>query len=170
MTSPKNKKIKEHLLPGEQIIDCLKFTSFYRGSEFVLTDQRLLVSGYTGSLGPSFTLLRGTMVAGFPLIEFESFVIGTGKRPMLLFTSLALVVAGGVMASFAYTRYSGLGFCLCPVLLPCLDRVAPDLCHGFGRGGKDIRPGQTPGDRGFPRAAPVGGLRGQGGGVAGRGC
>jgi hypothetical protein len=108
MTSTKNKKLAEYLLPGEKIIDCLRFTSFYRGSEFALTDQRLLVSGYTGSLGPSFTLLRGTMVAGFPLTEFESFVIGTGRRPLLLFTSLALAVAGGMMASFAYTRYSGL--------------------------------------------------------------
>jgi len=108
MSKPANKKGLEFLLPGEKVIDCLKFQSFYRPGEFALTDQRLLVTGYTGALGPSFTLLRGAMVAGFPLTEFESFIVGTGKRPMLFLVSLALAVAGAMMVSLPFTRYGGL--------------------------------------------------------------
>ncbi|HUT52114.1 MAG TPA: hypothetical protein VM658_01850 [bacterium] len=108
MTAPENSKCLQFLLPGEQALECLKLRAFSRPCEFVLTDQRLLVSGYTGALGPSFTLLRGAMVAGFPLTEFESFIVGTGKRPLLALSAIALAVAGAVMLSFAMTRYPGL--------------------------------------------------------------
>jgi hypothetical protein len=104
----KAKKCSQFLLPGEQIVDCLNFRAFSRPCEFVLTDRRLLVSGHTGALGPAFTLLRGAMVAGFPLTEFESFIVGTGRRPLLFLAFLALAVAGGVMVSVPYTRYAGL--------------------------------------------------------------
>jgi len=97
MTAAKNSKCDQFLLPAEQTLECIKFRAFFRPCEFVLTDHRLLVSGHTGALGPSFTLLRGAMVAGFPLTEFESFIVGTGKRPLLALAAIALAAAGAVM-------------------------------------------------------------------------
>lgn len=108
MNNKREMKPVNLLLPGEAILDSLKFLSFYRPCELVLTDKRVLVSGYTGALGPHFTLLRGKMAAGFALTEFESFIIGTGKRPLLLLSTLCLAVAGGVMASWGFSRYPGL--------------------------------------------------------------
>jgi len=95
------------LLPGERVLDRLRFRSYYRPCELVLTDRRALVSGYTGALDPHFTLLRGRMAAGFGLAEFESFIIGTGKRPLLLLLTLSLAVAGAVMMSWQAARYEG---------------------------------------------------------------
>ncbi len=113
MTAPKNSKCLQFLLPGEQTLDCLKFRAFSRNCEYVLTDHRLLVSGYTGALGPSFTLLRGAMVAGFPLTEFESFIVGTGKRPLLALAAVALAVAAAVML------YAGIHWDSLPELVYC---------------------------------------------------
>jgi len=97
MESPRNMKNVNFLLPGEEVLDRIRFTAYYRAGNMVLTDRRVLVSGHTGALGSQFTLLRGGMVAGFPLSEFESFVVGTGRRPALLLFALLFAVAGLMM-------------------------------------------------------------------------
>jgi hypothetical protein len=51
------------------------------------------------------------MVAGFPLTEFDSFIIGSGKRPQLLLLGLTLAVAGGVMLVLPPARYAGMVGC-----------------------------------------------------------
>jgi len=116
MSQKPSQKCAEFIFPEERVIDCLKFTSFYRPCEFVLTDQRLLVAGYTGALGPHLTLQRGTMVAGMPLEKFDSFIVGTGKRPMLFFIFMALATAGGLMVAFPMARYPGLVVIGCAVV------------------------------------------------------
>ncbi len=106
----------ELLLPGEKVLDRLKFRSFYRPGLLVLTDRRILVSGHTGALGNQFTLLRGSMVSGFPLEEFESFIIGTGKRPLLLLLAIVLAIGGGVMLTAPWARSGGMAVLILALL------------------------------------------------------
>ncbi len=94
-------------MPGEKVIDRLPFFALSRPCEISLTDHRVLVNGYTGALGPHLSLMRGAMAAAFPLTEFDSFIIGTGKRPIVLLASLSFAVAGGVMFFFPIARYGG---------------------------------------------------------------
>jgi len=98
----------DFLLPGENILDTLCFRAMYKPCRLVLTERRLLVTGHTGAFGPHFTFLRGNMVSGFPLERFDSFVVGTGRRPALFIFFLLLAAAGGVMLFAPWARYYGL--------------------------------------------------------------
>lgn len=104
-------KAEEFLLPREEVLDRLKYRAYGRSGELLLTDARVLTVGYTGALGPRFTLLRGEMAAGFPLAEYDSFILGTGRRPGFLLASLTLAVAAAVLLLVpmgAAVRYEGL--------------------------------------------------------------
>ncbi len=101
---PTSKPVREVLSPDEKILDELKL----QGCDLVLTDRRVLASGSTNCLGAQYTLLRGTMVTSFPLPQFESYIVGTGKRPWVLLIALSLAVAAGVMYLFPQARYPAL--------------------------------------------------------------
>lgn len=101
-------KCRDMLFPEEEVLDRIKLGGYGRPVEVALTDRRVIVAGPTGALGSHFTLVRGDMAAGFPLSEFQSFVIGVGKRPMLFLSSITLAVGGGIMLSHDVTRYPGL--------------------------------------------------------------
>lgn len=110
MENPRQMKNVNFLFPGEKVLDRLRFRAFKRACSLILTDRRVLVSGHTGALAPHFTLLRGGMVCGFPLAEFDHFIVGTGRRPLLLIFSVIVAVAGGVMMAvpLSLSRYPGL--------------------------------------------------------------
>lgn len=99
-----NKSIREVLAPDEKILDELRV----QGCELVLTGRRVLAGGSTNCLGPQYTLLRGSMVTSFPLPQFESYVVGTGKRPWLLLLSLSVAVAAIIMYFVPPARYASL--------------------------------------------------------------
>lgn len=99
-----SKFIREVLAPEEKVLDGLKL----QGCELVLTGRRVLACGSTNCLGPQYTLLRGTMVTSFPLHCFESYVVGTGKRPWILLVSLSLAVAAAVVYFVPAARYAAL--------------------------------------------------------------
>lgn len=99
-----NKPIREVLAPDEDILDELRV----QGCDLVLTCRRVLACGSTNCLGPQYTLLRGSMVTSFPLPQFESYVVGTGKRPWLLLLSLTVAVAAVMMYFVPAARYAAL--------------------------------------------------------------
>ncbi|MFO8057299.1 MAG: hypothetical protein R6V10_08400 [bacterium] len=99
-----NKSIREVLAPDENILDELRV----QGCDLVLTGRRVLASGSTNCLGPQYTLLRGSMVTSFPLPQFESYIVGTGKRPWLLLLSLSIAVAAVIMYFVPPARYAAL--------------------------------------------------------------
>ena len=98
----------ELFAPGEQALERLKFRSYYRPCELVLTDRRVLVFGASSALSTSLLLPRGEAAAGFPLAEFDSFIVGRGRRPGVLFLAVALAIAGGVMLIWPESIYPGL--------------------------------------------------------------
>jgi hypothetical protein len=99
-----SKFIREVLAPEEKVLDELKL----QGCDLVLTGRRVLACGSTNCLGPQYTLLRGSMVTSFPLPCFESYVVGTGKRPWILLVSLSLAVAAAVVCFVPVARYAAL--------------------------------------------------------------
>lgn len=108
MENPPQMKNVNFLFPEEKVLDRLRFRAFKRACSIILTDRRVLVSGHTGALAPHFTLLRGGMVCGFPLVEFDHFIVGAGRRPLLLISSVIVAVAGAVMMAAPWARYLGL--------------------------------------------------------------
>jgi hypothetical protein len=104
----KRLKCSNLLMPREEVLDTLRLGGLGSPAEIVLTDRRVLVSGPTDMLGAQFSLVQGTMIGGFGLTEFQSFVIGSGRRPWLFMLCLALGVGGGAMFGFDLTRLYGL--------------------------------------------------------------
>ena len=96
------------LLPGETVIDRLRFGTMTGPGNLILTDQRIVVHGSTNSLGAEYTLVRGSMILAAPLTAFESMIVGSGKRPWVLLFSLALAVAAAVMFYLPPARHAGL--------------------------------------------------------------
>lgn len=106
----------EILVPGEAVLDRLPFRAFGRTGELLLTDRRLVVLGHTGTLPVQLMLPRGRIAAGFPLARLDGFVIGRGRRTSVLFLTVALVVASGVLALWPQSLYFALvAFCLAAV-------------------------------------------------------
>ena len=104
----KHLKCSNLLMPREEVLDTLRLGGLGSPAEIVLTDRRVLVSGPTDMLGTQFSLVQGSMMSGFGLTEFQSFVIGSGRRPWLFMLFLALGIGGGAMFWFDLTRLYGI--------------------------------------------------------------
>jgi hypothetical protein len=110
MKNSRDMYVDSCMLPGERVLDRLKIKSYSNSGELALTNQRVVFAGHTSALGPHLTLLQGNTVSGFSLKEFDSFILGAGRRPSLFLLSLCFFAAGALMLFFPFARYPGIVF------------------------------------------------------------